>query len=376
MHQLQEITNNTIKSWINGKRLNNDEIHVLCGIDNMSKDDMYIVLWNICELGDIIIDEPILNLIGYKGDYFTKTRAFKKLLKQNPYIKFTNVSDRRCLLKSYIKMSSNAFAQLIVQIETQNAKYLLFKFLQATIVHSIKCKYEMYYAQFEKDNMLEHVQYLIEDQQTDERTFNELEQCKQQLQTAHKQKRELIDENQQYRCHIKKLMVDNEKYRSRMQPIDHVRVLYKKRLNQAQNLVTRNERYKMENTKYEQRNKRLEDKIENLKNQKSHLKYRLNRMQCKNKQIQIENNRLRVRAMRAYSKSTIAANIPQSNHLQCASSHNTIELENLRLKSEITQMELKIAKINSNLSELNSQYNKKLQQIQKLKDIITLLLCN
>lgn len=92
------------------------------------------------------IDEKLLNWIGYKGEYKIQKKMFRKLLKKNTEIEYTNIRDEinGKNQKTYIVLKWQNFEYLLMRMRTEKSMEI------RKIVSKIK-KVTLLYRLYEKE---------------------------------------------------------------------------------------------------------------------------------------------------------------------------------------------------------------------------------
>lgn len=97
------------------------EVCMEYGVD-VENDKRNRFLWNFNLQKQLIVNNDLLEWCGYSGVFKHMKSGFKKLLKKNKHISYTEIPDPTITKKKYVVLNSSDFVSLLIQMRNTKAK--------------------------------------------------------------------------------------------------------------------------------------------------------------------------------------------------------------------------------------------------------------
>lgn len=147
MSLVKVIENSNVTEWLNASsvKLTLEQVCEKFGID-IENDPINRIFWNVNLTRQILINDDMLNYMGYTGTFCHRNQYFRKLLKKNASIEYTNVTDEKDHRKKYVLLSGIDFESLLMQMRTAKSAELRTIFSVMKMTMTKYCEYEKIYA--------------------------------------------------------------------------------------------------------------------------------------------------------------------------------------------------------------------------------------
>lgn len=147
MSLIKAIQDTNVEQWVssNPQKLTLNQVCLKFGID-IENDPVNKIFWNIGLTRKIVINEDMLDYMGYSGPFNIKNNSFRRLLYKNIQIDYYEVADTRDIRKKYVVLDGIDFEALLMQMRTPKADELRTLFSLMKMSMTKYCEYEKQYA--------------------------------------------------------------------------------------------------------------------------------------------------------------------------------------------------------------------------------------
>lgn len=147
MSSIAVIESTNVEEWINEShgKLTLQQVCLKFGLD-IENDHVNKIFWDIKSKSQILINEDMLNYMGYSGNFKDKNGSFKKTLKKMQNIKYTEEVDAKDPRKKYAVLRGFDFETVLMHMRTSKSSEI-FTLLSTMKMCVIKYReYEKLYA--------------------------------------------------------------------------------------------------------------------------------------------------------------------------------------------------------------------------------------
>lgn len=138
-----------VEQWVSPTKLTLKEVCAKFDLD-IENDHRNRVFWNINITQKVLVNDDVLDFIGYAGSYKYKKYSMTKLLKKNPHIEYSEIKDEENSQKKYYVLSALDFESIMMQMRTPKIIELRYLF---SLMKFILTKYNEYEKCYEKSTV-------------------------------------------------------------------------------------------------------------------------------------------------------------------------------------------------------------------------------
>nr|WIE95413.1 hypothetical protein [Microctonus hyperodae filamentous virus] len=147
MLSIRDVRDADVSTWSGTNslvKLTLNEVCLKLGLDIIN-DRRNAFFWNIQLHQRVVINEDLLDWLGYRGNYHIKKNAITKLLKKNPHIQYNEISDDHNVQRKYYVLDAIDFESLLMLMRTERIMELRHLFSLTKFIVTKYCEYERYH---------------------------------------------------------------------------------------------------------------------------------------------------------------------------------------------------------------------------------------